>query len=47
MFIQYSLDENIPGESLPYFPKILFVKDCIEEDSRFAVVVNFPWTQGL
>ena len=37
---QYSLDGNIPAESFPFLPEIFFVKDCIEEITRFVAVVK-------
>ena len=41
---QYSLDGNISAESFPFLPEIFFMKDCIEEITRFvAAVNNFPW----
>ena len=43
MFIQYSLDENISAEAFPFFPKIFFVKDCIEQNTCFVAAVNFQW----
>ena len=43
MFIQYSLDGSIFSESFPFFPKIFFVKDWIEENRCFVVAVNFKW----
>ena len=37
---QYSLDGNISAESFPFLPEIFFVKDCIEEITRFVAVVK-------
>ena len=38
--IQYSLDANISAESFPFLPEIFFVKDCIEEITRFVALVK-------
>ena len=37
---QYSLDGNISTESFPFLPEIFFVKDCIEEITRFVAAVK-------
>ena len=37
---QYSLDGNISAESFPFLPEIFFVKDCIEELTRFVAAVK-------
>ena len=37
---QYSLDGNISAESFPFLPEIFFVKDCIEEITRFVAAVK-------
>ena len=39
---QYSLDGNISTESFPFLPEIFFVKDCIEEITRFVAAVWAP-----
>ena len=43
MFIQYSLDGNISAECFPFLPEIFFVKDCIEENTRFVAAVKILW----
>ena len=37
---QYSLDGNISAESFPFLREIFFVKDCIEEITRFVAAVK-------
>ena len=37
---QYSLDGNISAESFTFHPEIFFVKDCIEEITRFVAAVK-------
>ena len=37
---QYSLDGYISAESFPFLPEIFFVKDCIEEITRFVAAVK-------
>ena len=37
---QHSLDGNISAESFPFLPEIFFVKDCIEEITRFVAAVK-------
>ena len=37
---QYSLDGNISAECFPFLPEIFFVKDCIEEITRFGAAVK-------
>ena len=37
---QYSLDGNISAESFPFLTEIFFVKDCIEEITRFVAAVK-------
>ena len=37
---QYSLDGNISAESFPFLTEIFFVKDCIEEITRFVATVK-------
>ena len=37
---QYSLDGNISAESFPFLPEIVFMKDCIEEITRFVAAVK-------
>ena len=37
---QYSLDGNVSAESFPFVPEIFFVKDCIEEITRFVAAVK-------
>ena len=43
MLIQYSLGGNIHAESFSFVPEVFFVKDCIEQNTCFVAVVNFPW----
>ena len=37
---QYSLNGNVSAESFPFVPEIFFVKDCIEEITRFVAAVK-------
>ena len=37
---QYSLAGNISAESFPFLTEIFFVKDCIEEITRFVAAVK-------